>query len=95
MAAYFIAQLEVTDRETFAAYRARVSETIAKHGGRYLVRGGAITPLEETPPKPRIVVLEFDSVEAVKRWYESEDYAPLADMRRSATNGPVFIVEGA
>jgi uncharacterized protein (DUF1330 family) len=95
MPAYFIAQIEVTDPETFKAYGARVPATIEKYGGRYVVRGGAITPLEETPPKPRVVVLEFDTVEAVRRWYESEDYAPLSDMRRRASNGPLFIVEGA
>ncbi len=95
MAAYFIAQIEVTDAETFKGYGARVPATIEKYGGRYLARGGALTPLEETPPKPRVVVIEFDSVEAAKRWYESEDYAPLAAMRRSAANGPLFIVEGA
>lgn len=95
MAAYFIALIEVTDAEAFRAYGARVPETIAKYGGRYVVRGGRVTPLEETPPKPRVVVIEFDTVEAAKRWYESEDYAPLAEMRRSAANGPLFIVEGA
>jgi uncharacterized protein (DUF1330 family) len=78
MPAYFIAQIEVTAPETFKAYGARVPATIEKYGGRYVVRGGAITPLEETPPK-----------------YESEDYAPLSDMRRRASNGPLFIVEGA
>lgn len=95
MAGYVIAQLDVTDPETFARYREKVPPTIEKYGGRYVVRGGEITAFEEAPPKPRVVVIEFDSVAAARRWYESEEYAPLARMRQSAANGPVFVVEGA
>lgn len=95
MAAYVIAQIDITDPEKFEAYRAKVPATIEKYGGRYVVRGGAVTPLEGTPPNPRIVVLEFDSVAAAKRWYESDDYGPLVPMRQAAANGPVLIVEGA
>jgi uncharacterized protein (DUF1330 family) len=95
MAAYVIAQIDITDPEAFEAYRAKVPATIEKHGGRYKVRGGAVTPLEGTPPNPRIVVLEFDSVEAARRWYDSDDYRPLIPMRQAAAKGPVMIVEGA
>jgi uncharacterized protein (DUF1330 family) len=94
MAGYVIAQIDVTDGETFAKYRDLVAPTIAKHGGRYLVRGGEVTSLEETPPTSRVVVIEFESVEAAKTWYTSDDYAPLIKLRQSASNGPVSIVEG-
>lgn len=94
MAGYVIAQIEVTDAEAFGKYRDLVAPTITKHGGRYVVRGGEQTTLEETPPKPRLVVIQFESVEAARSWYESEDYAPLVKMRQAASNGPVFIVEG-
>jgi len=95
MAAYVIAQIDVTDPDLFAAYREKVPPTIAKHGGSYVVRGGEMTVLEESPPKPRMVVLKFESVEAAKGWYYSDDYQPLAKMRQKAANGPVVIVEGA
>lgn len=95
MAAYVIAQLEITDPDLFQEYRGKVPATIEKHGGRYAVRGGEITPLEETPPKSRVVVIEFPSVDAAKGWYESAEYAPLAEMRQRAANGPLFIVDGA
>ena len=94
MAGYVIAQIEITDAEIFGKYRDLVAPTIAKHGGRYLMRGAELSPLEETPPKPRLVVIEFESIDAARGWYESDDYAPLVTMRQSAANGPVFIVEG-
>ena len=40
MAAYIIAQVEVTDPATFAQYRAQVPAVIVAYGGRYLVCGG-------------------------------------------------------
>ncbi|WP_456307336.1 DUF1330 domain-containing protein [Paeniroseomonas aquatica] len=49
MSAYLIANITVTDPTGFAAYRDRVAPMIAAHGGRYLVRGGAVTPVEGEP----------------------------------------------
>ncbi len=95
MAGYVIAQIDVTDPELFAKYREKVPATIEQYGGRYAVRGGEITTLEETPPKPRIVIIEFDTVAAARKWYGSPEYAPLIKMRNQAANGPLFIVEGA
>lgn len=94
MAAYVIARIDVTDRETFAKYSAKVAATVAAYGGRYKARGGALTVLEGAEPYPRAVIIEFDDAAAAKRWYESEDYAPLIALRRSASEGTLIIVEG-
>ena len=94
MAAYVVAQIEVTDADAFAKYGAKVPETIARYGGRYKVRGGASTAMEGEQPYPRVVVIEFDDVEAAKRWYNSPEYAPLIAMRQAASRGSLQIVEG-
>lgn len=94
MPGYVVAQFRVTDPERFAEYGAKVSATIAKHGGRYLVRGGELMAMEGEPLMPRFVVIEFDSVAAARRWYDSEDYAPLIALRQSASDGRLFIVDG-
>ncbi|MFM9845984.1 MAG: DUF1330 domain-containing protein [Hyphomicrobiaceae bacterium] len=41
MTAYLLVDLDIHDQEGFQAYRSRVPEFIAKHGGEYLVRGGS------------------------------------------------------
>jgi|TARA_B100001971_G_scaffold8525_1_gene7009 uncharacterized protein (DUF1330 family) len=94
VAGYVLAQLKVTDPEKFAKYGVQVPATIEKFGGRYLVRGGDMAALEGEPFAPRVVVIEFDSVEAARRWYDSEDYAPLAKLRQSASEGRLVIIEG-
>ena len=47
MPAYVIADVTVTDPATMEEYRKQVPATIAKYGGRYLVRGGAHQTLED------------------------------------------------
>ena len=63
MAAYIIVQIEVTDPETFETYRQQVPAIIERHGGEYLVRGGAMEVLEGDWPLPRVVVLKFPSMD--------------------------------
>ena len=46
MAAYIIAEVEVTNSEVFEQYRSQVSGTIEQYGGAYLVRGGAVERAE-------------------------------------------------
>ena len=41
MAAYMIVNMEVKDPAAYEAYKAKVPALIARHGGEYLVRGGA------------------------------------------------------
>lgn len=94
MAAYLIAEINVTDPEKFEKYRGLVPAVIKQYGGRYLVRGGAVTPIEGSPADHRIVVLEFDSMDAAKAFYYSPEYKPLIELRLSASDGQSRLVEG-
>ena len=40
MAAYAIVELEITNMEGMAPYMEAVPDTVAAHGGKYLVRAG-------------------------------------------------------
>jgi uncharacterized protein (DUF1330 family) len=94
MPAYLIANIEVTDRAEFEAYRRDVPAVIARFGGRYLVRAGAIEVLEGEPGLHRVVVLEFPDITAARAFYDAPDYAPLLAQRLRATNSTLALVEG-
>jgi uncharacterized protein (DUF1330 family) len=94
MRGYLIANIKVTDPEAFERYRAAVPPVIAAHGGRYLVRGGALERLEDADGFNRVVVLEFPSLEAARTFYHSADYAPLSKLRAESTVSQVVLVEG-
>jgi uncharacterized protein (DUF1330 family) len=94
MAAYLIAEVEVTDPAAFEEYRKLVPATLAAYGGKFVARGGAVTPLEGGWNPKRIVVLEFESAAKAKQWYDSEEYAKPKAMRQKSSNGKLIIVDG-
>jgi uncharacterized protein (DUF1330 family) len=93
--AYVIADIDVTDPERYRDYTARTPDSIARHGGRWVVRGGASHVLEGNWDPGRIVVIEFPSVEAARGWFESDDYQELAAIRREASTARILVAEGA
>ena len=92
--AYLIAEVDVHDAEGFEAYRSGVAPMIAAFGGRYLVRGGAVTALEGEPPTRRVVVLEFPSKAAAETFWHSEEYRPVAALRHKSAHSRIFMIEG-
>ena len=61
---YVIAQIDVTNPEAYA--REYVPKAVALNnaaGVRYLSLGGKVTPIEGTPPKSRVVIQVWDSLE--------------------------------
>jgi uncharacterized protein (DUF1330 family) len=74
MAAYVVGQVTVHDAEAYDEYRKRASVAVEKYGGRFLVRGGRVLNLEGEEPTTRNVILEFDSIETIERWFNSPEY---------------------
>lgn len=94
MSAYYITEVEVHDPTPYAEYSRRVPEMVAKHGGRYLVRGGVVTPVFGGWKPRRLVVLEFPSAEHINEWLNSPEYQEVIPLRERATTTKSLIVEG-
>ena len=95
MAAYIIADVRITDPDRYAEYIKVVPETIARYGGRFVVRGGRAEVLEGSWKPNRIVVLEFPTFERAREWWSSQHYRAARDLRQSASVGSLIVVEGA
>ena len=94
MAAYVISEVDVRDPQGFEAYRTMAAPTIARYGGRYLVRGGQAA-LAEGGPEPRnIIVVEFPSMARLREWYASPEYAEALKVRQTALDRRLIFVEG-
>ena len=87
--------IEITNPAAYPAYSEGVPASIARHGGRFLVRGGAAERLEGDWQPGRLVVIEFPSLDALHAWYRSPEYQELAERRRAASRGSLVAVEGA
>lgn len=94
MAAYIYADIEVTDPVAYETYRQQVPAVIAAHGGRYLVRGGAVEVLEGDRAPRRQVILEFPDMAHLKGFYNSPEYATLLAIRLGASVGSLIAIEG-
>jgi uncharacterized protein (DUF1330 family) len=94
MPAYVIVETDVTDPEQYEQYKAASPGAIAAGGGRFLVRGGECAVLEGDWQPPRLVVLEFEDLEAAKRWYESEAYQEAKKLREGAASFRMIAVQG-
>lgn len=94
MPAYIIANIHVTDSERYKDYVAAVPALIAKHGGKYRVRGGDSSVLEGGWATGRLVVIEFPDRDAALGFYEDPAYVPLQSLRQSAAESDVLIVDG-
>lgn len=94
MSAYVIAEVDVTDPAAYKEYRELVGATVEKYGGRFLVRGGKVESKEGGWEPPRLVIVEFASVEQANAWYHSPEYAPALAIRIKATKSRLIIVEG-
>jgi uncharacterized protein (DUF1330 family) len=95
MAAYVIGEIEITDPATYDEYRKQVLPVLQKYGGKFLARGGAVTPLEGGWNPKRLVIVEFESTAKALEWYNSTDYAPAKALRHKSSTGKQIIVEGA
>ena len=91
MAFYVVWDAEITNRPGLEPYVAAVSDTIAKHCGRYLVRGASASPkLIEGGPEPKVVViLEFPDAASFDRWYNSPEYQKILPHRLQNSTGRV------
>ena len=94
MPAYVVVNIEVTDPERYAKYIEQSPATVARHGGRYLARGGRAEALEGDVEPRRFVVLEFESYERAKEWWAAEDYASPKALRQSCAITSMILVDG-
>jgi uncharacterized protein (DUF1330 family) len=94
MSAYVVLDIEITDPEGFARYKAMATGTIGLYGGRYLARGGTTEILEGDWNPGRVVILEFDSIARAREWLESPEYRDARRLRHQAARTSMIVVEG-
>jgi len=94
MSAYMLVDNRVLDQEDFNEYIEKIPQVVAAHGGRFLVRGGAIRVVEGDYTPERIVVIEFGSLEQANAFASSPEYLELSVIRNRSTKTSTIIVDG-
>jgi uncharacterized protein (DUF1330 family) len=91
--AYVLVCEAIHDPEGMKAYGAAAMPTIAEHGANVLAVGGADV-LEGSWHGNQTILLEFESVEAARGWYESEGYQAAAKLRQAAADSNAVLLTG-
>jgi len=94
MSAYVVVQVEVKDQVRYEDYKRLVPASLAKYGGRFVVRGGRTETLEGTWSPGRFVMVEFPDVERAKAWWASAEYADAKALRQATSHTEMIVVEG-
>ena len=94
MAAYIIADIEITDAAAYEEYKPKAGAALQKFGARILARGGAVEPKEGGWAPKRLVVIEFPDMAALRRFYDSPEYTAAREIRQRASRSKLVFVEG-
>ncbi len=95
MAAYIIADVDVKDVKAFEPYKQPTADSVAQYGGKFIVQSSNHQVLEGKWNPMRLVVIEFPSLEAARRWYGSPEYRTVLPIRLQHAVSNMLLVEGA
>jgi uncharacterized protein (DUF1330 family) len=88
--AYVIAEITVKDQDGYKEFGSAVMKAQDAGGGKFLVRSGKTESHLGSPPAPRVVVVEFDSLDKAQAWWNSQatkDALKYADFRQVVVEG--------
>jgi uncharacterized protein (DUF1330 family) len=92
---YFIAEIDVKDVDAYTKeYAPRAQAIIKKHGGRLLAAGQKVTAFEGAPPKPRVAIQVWDSMEKLQAWRNSEEFKEARKIGVKYATFRTFAIEG-
>ena len=94
MAAYIIVEVEVKDPVKYEDYKKLTPGSLEAYGGKFIVRGGKAELIEGEKEPERIVILEFESSEKAKAWWNSPEYSEAKKLRHATANSRMILVEG-
>jgi uncharacterized protein (DUF1330 family) len=90
---YIIARVTVDDNDAYMRYAQGALIAMKKYGARILARGGKFEALDGEP-RPRNVILEFESYDQAKAYFNSPEYQAARAHRLGKSVGEFVLVEG-
>ena len=92
--AYLVAVYsKIIDPEKLKIYGEGAGPAMNANGAKPLARGSNISRLEGIPPE-RAVILEFESVEAAQKAYQTQEYQAAKEKLEGGVYRVLFVIEG-
>ena len=93
MKAYVISEVDIHDPREYASYARATARLIERYGGKVLARGGRTLAFDGAPPAERIILVEFESMDAASGFRNSNAYRELVRARDASSSARMFAVE--
>jgi uncharacterized protein (DUF1330 family) len=92
---YQVVEIDVLNPEAYSKdYLPTAQAAIKAAGGKFLAAGGRTTAIEGEPPKSRVVIQQWDSLEKVEAYRNSTAFKELLPLRDKLGKFRSFVVEG-
>jgi uncharacterized protein (DUF1330 family) len=93
---YQVTEIDILDQEAYLKdYVPKSRAAIQAAGGKLLAAGGKTTAIEGEPPKSRVVIQQWDSLEKIQAYRNSAAFKDLLPLREKLAKFRSFVVEGA
>ena len=93
--AYNIAEITIKDQDGYnKEYLPLVTKALTDAGGKFLVRGGKTISYEGAAPAPRVVVVQFESLDKLQALYNSAAYKDAIAVGDKYATQRIFGAEG-
>jgi uncharacterized protein (DUF1330 family) len=90
---YLVANIRIEDQEKFASFSGMAGPAIKKYGGNVLARGPSAERLEGDIAGT-VMMIEFDSIEAARTFYTSDEYQAAKLVREQCSDTDLMLIEG-
>jgi len=94
MNAYLVLDLTINDFAGFSHYVAAIPAHIARHDGRYVVKGAAPTCIEGDWRPQRMVIIEFPDRSKAEAFLSDPSIQDLFKVRHQTTTSKLVLVDG-
>ena len=92
---YTITEVDVTNLDAYLKeYAPKAQALIKKSGGRFLAAGQNVTALEGAPPKKRVAIQVWDSIEKIQAWRNSTEFKENRKIGNKYATFRTYAIEG-
>jgi len=92
---YQVVEIDASNMDAYLKdYAPKAQAAIKAAGGKFLAAGKATT-IEGEPPKSRVVIQQWDSLEKIQAYRNSAAFKELLPLREKLAKFRSFVVEGA
>ena len=94
MKAYLVLDFSVNDFDGFRKYIAEIPAFIAKHSGKYIVKGVQPTTIEGDWKPERMVIIEFPERDKAEAFLSDPEIEDLFKLRQETTTSRLVLADG-